>query len=393
MHYRGEAARLGGIVAGLLLAAGCGVRAPAAPPPYLPPVPTAVDAAPAPTVDSAGPEAYAPEGGDLADDHEGSGDDEPDDDAMAPFDPSKVPALQLDDATFAKALKEDRASLGPMSIGRPNAGILINGVQMPTGAEWKLVDPARAWGTQETVDAIARIIKKVNEKYANTPPVYIGHLSAEHGGHLNPHKSHQGGRDVDISYYYSTKASWFAKVTPQNFDCMRSWALIKGFSTETNIEFVLVDTSVQKLLRECALNSGEDHELVDKIIQYGSHEARTAVRHIKGHATHLHVRFVSPIARQVGARAEPFFRSQLAKAATPPAPPKEAGPTKDGGKKNGNGKPGKPDPSYIEHRVRDGDTLYRLAQHYGVSVEAIQKANGLKGFALKQKMVLKIPKG
>jgi LysM repeat protein len=48
--------------------------------------------------------------------------------------------------------------------------------------------------------------------------------------------------------------------------------------------------------------------------------------------------------------------------------------------------------TYFEHHVHAGDTLYRLALHYGVSVQAIQQANGLKGFALKPKTVLRIPK-
>ena len=42
--------------------------------------------------------------------------------------------------------------------------------------------------------------------------------------------------------------------------------------------------------------------------------------------------------------------------------------------------------------MHEGDTLYRLAARYGVTVEAIQQANGLKAFALKPKMVLRIPK-
>ncbi|MFO7698580.1 MAG: LysM peptidoglycan-binding domain-containing protein [Anaerolineae bacterium] len=43
------------------------------------------------------------------------------------------------------------------------------------------------------------------------------------------------------------------------------------------------------------------------------------------------------------------------------------------------------------HTVRAGETLYSLARHYGISVEAIQKVNGLSGTAIRTGMVLVIP--
>src|SRR5882724_1478823 len=49
------------------------------------------------------------------------------------------------------ALAKDPESLGSMSIGFTNAGALYNGVQMPPGEAWELVDPDHAWGTRETV--------------------------------------------------------------------------------------------------------------------------------------------------------------------------------------------------------------------------------------------------
>ena len=47
---------------------------------------------------------------------------------------------------------------------------------------------------------------------------------------------------------------------------------------------------------------------------------------------------------------------------------------------------------YDEYKVQPGATLHTIAKAYGVSVEAIQKANNLKGDAIKEGQILKIPK-
>jgi penicillin-insensitive murein endopeptidase len=298
------------------------------------------------------------------------------------------PALALDDAAFADALKRDAASLGPMSIGRPNAGILVGGVQMPEGTGWRMVDPGHAWGTQETVDAIARAVERVRAKFPGTPSIAIGHISAKGGGPLSPHKSHQAGRDVDIGFYYTSNAPWFARATPQNLDKARTWELVKAFADE-DVEWIFLDTGVQRMLRDYALSHGEDHELVDRLVQVGSTQRRTVVHHVPGHATHLHVRFSSPIACELGARAAPLYRAELERVALAA---KSRAATSGASRSKTAAAADKQPTNYFEHRVHAGDTLYRLAARYGVTVTAIQQANGLKGFALKPKMVLRIPK-
>ena len=46
---------------------------------------------------------------------------------------------------------------------------------------------------------------------------------------------------------------------------------------------------------------------------------------------------------------------------------------------------------YRYHRVKKGDTLYRISKKYGVSIEKIKKLNKIKGSLIKPGMVLKIP--
>src|SRR5262249_13261294 len=152
----------------------------------------------------------------------------------------------------------DLASLGPASVGRPGAGALVNGVQMLASPRWRLQDPAHAFGTQETVDALTRIIDRVNERFpAGTDPPTIGHLAGPRGGPLSPPVSHQAGRDADVGYYYRGGPRAFVRATDDNLDMPRTWALVKAAVKETTIEMILIDHSIQRMLATYALANGE----------------------------------------------------------------------------------------------------------------------------------------
>ena len=281
--------------------------------------------------------------------------------------PPQSPLAALSDAEIEEKLRQDPASLGSISLGSTNAGRLVNGVQMPDGEGWQHIDRSHAWGTQETVDFLIRAIQEARRHFPDSPPLYLGHISAKHGGPLSPHVSHQAGRDLDISYYLANGRPGFVRATAQNLDRERTWAFVRALITETDVELILIDSSVQKLLKDHALKIGEDKAWLDEVFQYGSRHPRPLIRHAKGHANHIHVRFYNPIAQASAARAHGLLA-----------------------------KHGKVQPvvryNYIQHKIRNGQTLGVLAKRYGVSVEAIQRANGLKGTFLKAKRVINIPR-
>jgi murein endopeptidase len=309
----------------------------------------------------------------------------------------KSPLTDMPASEIERRVKSDMGSLGPMSLGPPNAGRLFNGVRMPEGDRWKMTDPGNAYGTQETIDSIVKAIDKVHEAFPEgTPKVIIGHISAKSGGRLKPHKSHQAGRDVDLSYFYKDAKGWYAVANEQNIDKARSWAFVRAFALDPNVEMILVDTSIQKILRAYALSQGEDAEFVERIFQFGGKSKRPIIRHVRGHATHIHVRFFSPNA-QASAR--------LASQWLPKPPPPTKRQSKPGKQQNmhasaGSGHdqakrgPGKKeaDDDFFLHRARSGDTLDALARRYGCTVQDIKQANGLKSNALKEKKTYRIPK-
>ncbi len=345
-----------------------------------------------------------PEGEILEDDHDEEGHEQIDLFACLDRGPSSPPDCPqftvsspltgLANGEIERKVKDDMASIGPMSLGPPNGGRLFNGIRMPEGERWRLTDPGNAYGTLETIDSIVRAIDKVHEAFPEgTHKVIIGHLSAKNGGRLKPHKSHQSGRDVDLSYFYKDQKSWYTVANDRNLDKARSWAFVRAFALDPNVEMILVDTSIQKVLRAYALEQGEDAEFVDRIFQVSGKSKRPIVRHVRGHATHIHVRFFSPNAQASARLASPWLPK-------PPPPPKREGkPGKqhkasDGLEqaKRGPSKKEEDDDAYFMHRCRSGDTLDALARKYGVTVQDIKQANGLKSNALKEKKTYRIPK-
>jgi penicillin-insensitive murein endopeptidase len=265
---------------------------------------------------------------------------------------------------LARRLDQDPESLGSVSLGHPHAGSLFNGVVMPENEAWKLVDPKHAYGTRETVDALRLSLRAVYDRFPNTPVVSIGHLSAKHGGHLRPHRSHQSGRDVDISFYYDgTPNRWYKKALPTNLDLARTIFLIRTLVEKTSIEMILVDQSLHDPLRQYALAQGMDPASVEG--WFSTREGRPPiVRHAPGHATHFHLRFRNPIAERSGQRLAALLNERRLVV----VPPKT-----------------------ITHVARSGDTLAKLAARYGTSMHAIRVQNDMPNIQLVAGKTYRIP--
>jgi murein endopeptidase len=216
------------------------------------------------------------------------------------------PLAALDDQELEELALHDPGALGSMSIGAPNAGALFNGVQMSESPLWRLADPAHAFGTRESIDFVSHAITRVNEYFPGSPVLYVGDFSAPNGGRLRPHLSHQSGRDVDIGYYYSSGEAWYKRATSRNLDRARTWALLETLLTETRVEYVFMDRSIQPLLKDYALAQGEDPEWLSRVFE-GAGNRDPIVRHRFGHATHMHVRFENPTAELTARRSYPLL--------------------------------------------------------------------------------------
>jgi penicillin-insensitive murein endopeptidase len=271
---------------------------------------------------------------------------------------------ELGDAELRTKLRDDIGALGSMSVGRTNGGALVAGVRMPDGDNWQIMHPSLAWGTEETVTALAHAIDAVAAAFPGTPKAFIGDISAKNGGHLHPHISHQSGRDVDLGYYLTGGHRWYADARSGNLDVARTWHLVRTLIADSDVDLILVDRRIQQTLRGHALEIGEDPTWVDDVFQVSGKSKRPIVFHVAGHATHLHVRFYNPHAQELGRRAYPMLLQR--RIVTPPV-------------------------LYVTHTAKAGETLSHLALRYKVTPEEIKKANLLKKDLLLLGKPYKIP--
>ncbi len=268
------------------------------------------------------------------------------------------------EAQIARAVTTDLASLGSMSLGSPNGGALINGVQAQTTPYYKPIVPSGAWSTQETLDYLSAALARVHQAFPGTPPLALGDISGKHGGHSPPHVSHQSGRDVDIAYFYNDGASWYARGTAKNLDLARNWSFVRALIADTDVDLILIDHSIQALLEDYAQKHGEDPAWLSGVFRGVPGKLRPIIRHAPGHATHIHIRFFNPVAQETARRCH----AQLLAAKLTSAPQ-----------------------SYLSHKVKKNETLGMISRKYGVPVPKLRAANGLKKSLIREKSVIRVP--
>ncbi|HZH17433.1 MAG TPA: penicillin-insensitive murein endopeptidase [Archangium sp.] len=309
--------------------------------------------------------AEAPADGEEADDEELEGTPDADEgeaeetDANAVVPNGPIYTAELSDEQLTELWKKEPASLGSISVGFVESGRMVNAVRVPQpeNNDWLVVSPELAWATQETVDYLSRAIREVRAQYPKAPPLRVNQLSSREGGYLRPHKSHQNGRDVDLGFYYPTAEPVRVRAREHHIDLELNWALLKALAIHTDVQMILLDKRVQKVLYDYALRKGENKEWVDSLFNAG---AKSLVKHARGHRDHFHVRFFNPRAQELGRRIAPLLALQ-------------------------------PDKNILVHRVRSGDTLGGIALRYGSSINTIKKANRMRGVFLSIGQRLAVP--
>ena len=181
------------------------------------------------------------------------------------------------------------------SHGLPNNGLLTHGIELKPGKGYKIQRQKRSYGTALTVGTLMDAFDAFMDKYPSDPGFVVGDLSAEGGGYLSPHLSHQSGRDVDISYIAKNASkAMFQKMNADNFDAERNWYFIDYLLRTKKLVYIFVDYELQKLLYAQALKRGYTEESLREVMQYPRSISNHVgiIRHARGHADHLHVRFV-----------------------------------------------------------------------------------------------------
>jgi murein endopeptidase len=216
----------------------------------------------------------------------------------------------IDGATWTEATRDDdvadeRASR-PTKAARtgsrdlPWDGTLQGAERLPGDEGYRIRRPSRAYGASYVIDHLKRAIGIVRALYPDVHTLAIGDLSAEHGGKLDNHRSHQTGLDVDVGFYFKTVPDGYPDrfaAADANLDVEATWALVTAFARtqalDDGVEIIFLDHAVQKKLYDWAHKRGTPDEDLAQLLQYprGRDSQVGLVRHWPNHADHLHVRF------------------------------------------------------------------------------------------------------
>jgi LysM repeat protein len=185
------------------------------------------------------------------------------------------------------------------AVGPTNRGRLEEGVALPSHRGYVIRTAARSYGTEETARWIVAAFDTVDAKFKHTKVARIHDISDRNGGSIRDHKSHQNGRDVDISYYQEKCGSngcRFDEFRSSELDVARQWTLLEYWLRNRQAEMIFIDYRLQAKLYRYAKRRGATKAQLDEWIQYPrrKYEPVGVIRHYRNHADHLHVRFVCP---------------------------------------------------------------------------------------------------
>lgn len=232
-----------------------------------------------------------------------------------------------------------------VSIGTPNRGWLAYGEALAAGDHFTVREKFR-YGTREAIDAIEAAAAAVHAQFPDTPRLHVGDISSKKGGRLKRHLSHQSGRDADIAYYLKSghDEDNLKRATPRTLDVPRTWAFIAALVEGDRVEYLFSDRRLMRVLEDYARDVAEvPPERLEEL--FGSKTKAGIIRHLRGHADHLHVRFKAPAS--IAAVREYVKRHGVE--AIEPLP--------------------------VYAKVRRGDSLWKLARRHNTSIKKLTQWN------------------
>ncbi|MEM9189614.1 MAG: penicillin-insensitive murein endopeptidase [Myxococcota bacterium] len=194
--------------------------------------------------------------------------------------------------------------------GSPSRGSLVRGVALRPSDHLQRLrvyrGSANRYATVELLGLLERAAAAVAEAYPGSV-LRVGDLSAERGGRIPWHRSHQNGRDADLSFYmrhedgHSVEASGFVHfgddgvgiepLTMLRFDDARNFVLVRAL-IEDEIQpahLVFVSRGLEARLLAEGERQGVSDELMDRLRRT---IRQPRVRH--PHRNHFHIRIACP---------------------------------------------------------------------------------------------------
>lgn len=183
------------------------------------------------------------------------------------------------------------------SIGAAYCGHIVGAERLGRHPAFVLRNPGRSWATRRTVRRLRAGFDAFRRRHRRGSRVRVHDLSLEGGGAIDDHRSHQSGRDVDITYFQRRGCGGsgcpLRRVDPNTLDVRRQWALLRYWLERDDAEAIYVDYALQEPLLREARRRGATEAQLREWFQYprGRHHGEGVIRHFPNHRDHLHVRF------------------------------------------------------------------------------------------------------
>jgi hypothetical protein len=172
---------------------------------------------------------------------------------------------------------------------------------LPRGEGYVLRRPTYAFGERHVIAQLRGAIAGVRALRPELHVLAIGDLSAERGGPLERHVSHQTGLDADIGLFYTRVPAdypvQFVDASAAPIDLAATWALLAAFARTADapdgVQLILLDRDLQARLYRWARERGTPDDELAAMLQYPREPDAAAglVRHWPHHADHMHVRW------------------------------------------------------------------------------------------------------
>jgi murein endopeptidase len=186
------------------------------------------------------------------------------------------------------------------SVGLPHDGRIVGAMPLPDGPGRHITAQRwKSWATRHTILELNEVFAAWAKQDQAAPPILVSNLSARKGGQLDPHKTHQSGRDVDLGYIRKGAGpdSGWQHMTRDTLDAKRTWKLLRLIVERADVEVIYMDRRLQRALLDHALAHGtvRKSRLAYWLeVAQGERRDGPLIKHVPGHADHFHVRFACP---------------------------------------------------------------------------------------------------
>lgn len=248
---------------------------------------------------------------------------------------ASLPAGSLPSARADRPGERRERRAASVSVGLPFQGRLRHAVLLRESEHVRYAGEYRAgghfWGTTELVALLERAAARVAQRIPGAR-LSVGELSAQAGGRLSGHRSHQNGRDVDVAFYmldgdgdpydpygfaaFDRRGLGLAPNQALHFDDARNWELVARLLTDPDarVQYVFVADTLRNRLLATARRRHASRAVIAR-----AEQALVQPSHGHPHRNHFHVRIYCPPADRPQCRdREPFH------AWYPGTPPRDA---------------------------------------------------------------------